>query len=137
MKHVHLLAALTMAACSSGASPGAPPPGGNGVDDVRQACDLRARWTRATVRDCSNCVFVSPAEACTCDPTPERGRCFSQQAAFAREPDCTLDVAGCAQMCAPTDCACIDACYAPHPPCRKAKSAVDGCVAQVCAPLCR
>ena len=128
-----LLAFLAVAACSSTGS--TPPPGANGVNDVRKACEIRATWTRGTTDACGVCFGQTITPRCACSTHDFAGKCSEQQAAKAKEPTCD-GIENCVTACKPTDCACIDGCYAGKA-CRVAASAVDGCTAEICAADCR
>jgi hypothetical protein len=122
-----------LAACS--ASPSSPPPD-NGVNDVLQACQVRAAWQHATSTACNTCIGLATTPRCPCTDREEAGKCSDQRSAVLHEPTCG-DVDTCVGRCDRTDCACIDGCYAGKPVCRTLASASDGCVAKVCDSSCR
>lgn len=127
------LACLSVAACSSDAD---PPASTNGVDDVRDACELRLSWKAGSSSRCSYCLAAVANPPCECSEQHDfAGLCEEQQAARSREPSCE-GVEECRFECGTGDCACVDACYRDKDACRKAASALDGCVAEVCAPEC-
>ncbi len=112
-------------------------PGSNGVDDVTKACEIRATWTHATSTACSSCYSYATTPRCDCTDLDYAGKCSGQQKTKVDEPSCA-DVDTCIRACtSTTDCACVDACYTNKAACRKAASAVDGCVAETCDEHCR
>lgn len=127
-----------VAACSSSTSSGnaAPPPAGNGVNDVAKACAIRTTWQNASSGICNQCMGLAIAPHCDCETEEYGGRCNAQQTAKAAEPSCD-GVGACLGGCKVDDCACIDGCYAGKDACRTVSSAVDGCVADVCTTYCR
>jgi hypothetical protein len=132
-----LLSLCLLAACSSGS--GAPPQptnGGNGVDDVKQACLLQGQWTHPLATNCVQCKYFVGVAACACDPNPQRGMCLMQNQAMTNEPDCGQQITSCVMGCG-TDCNCVDACYSGHAACRSAASALDGCTVAVCDSTCK
>jgi hypothetical protein len=128
------LTVLSIACASNGGS--APPaPSGNGVNDVRKACEVRAAWARATEASCLTCVGLATTPKCTCSDPAVSGKCVEQQQAKNAEPSCE-GTADCTTRCARTDCACVEACYAGKA-CRPLAAAVDGCAASICDGQCR
>ncbi len=124
--------AVALVACSSKDYDTA----GNGVNDVVAACRIGVPWVR-TRDECSACIAAAPAARCDC---PEfkaySAACEEQAAARRNEPSCTYEIETCALGCG-TDCDCVDRCYANAPGCRRAASARDGCVAEVCDKYCK
>lgn len=119
--------------CSSEADPLAPT---NGVDDVREACEVRGSWTAPSSERCGYCVAAAANPPCSCsEEEPFAGRCQEQQSVRSKEASCE-GVEECRFTCPSSDCACIDACYAGKEACRRAASAFDGCIAEVCGPEC-
>ena len=127
--------AFSVVACSSTSNEDSPK-AGNGVNDVLKACDIRTTWTHASSSVCSTCIGYATTPRCPCADADYAGKCSDQQAARTAEASCD-GVDTCIHACDVTDCACVDACYANAPACRARASAVDGCVADVCAPSCR
>jgi hypothetical protein len=110
--------------------------GGNGVNDVRAACDIRATWAGATSDGCVECLAQIQAPACGCESEREFiEMCLPQHESLLAEPTCD-GVRACANDCK-DDCACVDACYAGKDACRRVSSAFDGCAADVCDTYCR
>jgi hypothetical protein len=109
------LAAVALVGIASCSDP--EPSNGNGVNDVRKACDIQQSWARGTTLDCRRCV--------------------AQANARGAEPDCTQAVNDCVILCPAGDCACLDGCYAANAKCRAASSALLGCTTDVCDPRCR
>ena len=110
----------------------------DGVNDVKAACEIRATWKNGAADKCKNCLASAAQPACDCELFKEfGGKCHEQNVARQSEVDCTDPVLSCTYKCASTDCACLDGCYATAAKCRAAASAVDGCVADVCAPYCQ
>lgn len=108
----------------------------NGVDDVKGACEIRVTWKRLNTESCVTCISAAPSVSCECPEFKDfAGKCEPQGAARRNEPSCTVAIDECVNNCK-TDCACVDACYARDPGCRRVTSARDGCVAEVCAPYC-
>lgn len=127
--------ASAVVACSSDDSSPPVAPSDNGVDDVRQACEIRLAWRGATTSQCTSCLAAAANPPCACTDTKAYGgRCESQQNARARAP-CD-GVEACRFACPISDCGCLDACYAQKDACRAATSALEGCVAKVCAEEC-
>ena len=110
----------------------------NGVNDVRAACEIRTTWKSGAADKCKNCLASAAQAACDCELFKEfGGKCHPQNVARQSEADCSDPVLSCVYKCASTDCACLEGCYATAAKCRAAASAVDGCVADVCAPYCQ
>ncbi len=128
---VPLLAAVLVACASSST----PTSSGNGVNDVRKACEIRATWSRAGGSACLTCMGIATTPKCSCSDPAVSGKCSEQQEAKNAEASCA-GTTDCTSKCAPTDCACIDACYAGKA-CRTFASAVDGCAASICDGQCR
>ena len=124
---------LASTACS--ASPGDPPPT-NGVNDVLQACRIRASWKSASATACNTCIGLATSPRCACTDADYAGKCSEQQSAKTKEPSCE-GTDTCVNTCDRSDCACVDRCYASKPACRTPAAAVDGCVAEVCDSFCR
>jgi hypothetical protein len=110
------------------------PKSGNGVNDVKLACEIRAKWNR-TGNDCSLCEtgVVSPRCECT-SLAAYSAACLDQ--ADARKKACAESVDTCVFTCDRTDCACIEACYTSDT-CKAASAARDGCIAEACESHCR
>jgi hypothetical protein len=128
--------ALTAAAagCSSDDDPSAAPD--NGVDDVRQACEIRLSWQGSTSSRCSYCLAAAANPPCACTEAKVfAGKCETQQTVRSKESSCA-GVEECRFACSPSDCGCLDACYAQKDACRSATAALDGCVAKACAEEC-
>ncbi|MBS2014481.1 MAG: hypothetical protein JST00_16465 [Deltaproteobacteria bacterium] len=126
-------AALVVAAAACGGDDAA---NGNGVNDVKKACEIRVGWKNLDSSRCLECIGAAPAPPCECEAIKEfAGRCESQGAARAREPACTLKIEQCVNDCK-KDCACIDVCYQESAACRAVSAARDGCVAEQCAAAC-
>lgn len=126
------LAAFVPLACASD-----PEARDNGVNDVRGACEVRASWKNADAPDCRTCQTSAVLQRCECESLREfSGACVAQADDRRAEPSCTAALDQCVQGCAPTDCGCLDGCYATAQACRQASSARDGCVAEVCAKFC-
>lgn len=112
------------------------PPHGNGVNDVRGACLLRASWTAPLAEKCAQCRSVASLEDCGCEALKDFGaKCVVQGRAKRAEPTCTPAIDDCVLACG-SDCGCADACYASAPACKGVAAAQDGCVADVCASYC-
>lgn len=108
----------------------------NGVDDVKLACEVRLGWQGTTSSRCIHCLSAAANPPCACsEAKPFAGVCETQQAARSKEATCD-GVESCRFACAPSDCACLDACYAERDACRRAASALDGCIAKACAEEC-
>jgi hypothetical protein len=131
-----LLSSFAIACSSTSSSAPSVQNAGNGVDDVMQACAIRAAWQQTLTPACTTCFAETPAQACSCDSDPDRAKCLEQSQAKAAEPDCSTALSDCTIACH-NDCACVDACYVGHDACRKVAAAFDGCVAAVCDPSCR
>lgn len=124
---------VVVAACSH--SSGSPAPT-NGVNDVLQACQMRAPWKNASSTACNNCIGLATTPRCPCTDQDYAGKCSDQAAAKNQEPTCS-GVDACLAKCDRADCKCVDGCYASVPACRRAASAEDGCVVEICDAYCR
>ncbi len=126
--------ALALNACSSDDASAAAPD--NGVNDVRQACEIRLSWQGATSSRCTYCLAAAANPPCACSEAKGyAAKCETQQRARSKEASCA-GVEECRFACSPSDCNCLDACYAQKDACRAATAALDGCVAKVCAEQC-
>jgi hypothetical protein len=124
-------ALVALTACSSKEDPPR-----NGVDDIVKACQLRAAWKNPTAEDCVNCVAAAPSPECACEDFKDfAGLCKVQDDARRAEASCTSAMEDCARACK-TDCACMEACYAQAPACKRIIDGRDGCVVDVCTPYC-
>lgn len=111
--------------------------GGSGVDDVKQACEIRAAWTQAQSEACTTCTISAyTSDDCECEKDEYRGLCHAQIVARNEEPDCVFEIDACVSACQ-ADCTCVDGCYANHPTCKPLQAAYDGCLADVCNDACR
>ncbi|MCW5832601.1 MAG: hypothetical protein KIS78_09350 [Labilithrix sp.] len=129
------LLAVATVACSADAD--ADPVGSNGVNDVSQACAIRAQWTRPNSTDCNECIGIASVAKCDCTAIKDyAGLCSTQQNAKNEEPTCA-GVGECVFKCDASDCACVEACYSGKEVCRERASALDGCLADVCDTYCR
>lgn len=110
----------------------------NGVNDVRGACTIRASWTNTARDKCINCRASATSPVCDCEAFKEfAGLCHSQDQARLAEPSCTTAVKDCAHNCPPSDCECVEGCYASAEACKRVVAATDGCVTEVCAQYCQ
>lgn len=124
---------LSIAACSDDDDDGAKT--GNGVNDVRASCEVRAKWNR-NGNDCIVCEAAVISPPCECPSLKAfGGACLDQ--ANARASACAEEVKSCVFKCDQADCNCIDSCYANGDACKKAAAARDGCIAEACAPYCK
>ena len=140
-RHIFIALGLSLLGVATFACSGddedAAPPTTNGVNDVVQACAIRAQWTQASSLNCNDCLGVASVAKCDCTASKEyAGRCFTQQDAKTKEPACA-GVGECVFKCAANDCACVDACYANNDACRVRAAALDGCLAEICDASCR
>ena len=111
------------------------PKGGNGVDDVSAACEIRAKWNRSG-NDCSICEAAVISQRCDCTSLAAFGAaCLDQQT--ARKKVCSEAVDDCISACDRTNCACIEACYTNGDACQRASAARDGCIVEVCDSHCK
>jgi hypothetical protein len=111
------------------------PKDGNGVNDVRLACEIRTKWVR-TGNDCDVCEAGVVAPHCDCSSLKAfSAACLDQ--ANARSPVCPESIDNCVNACNRTDCNCIDACYATDARCKSASAARDGCITDACADHCK
>ena len=110
----------------------------NGINDVREACIIRASWANTTRDKCVNCRASATSPICECEAFKEfAGKCYSQDQARLGEASCTQAIKDCAHNCPEKDCGCVEACYAPAAACKRLAAATDGCVTDVCAQYCR
>jgi hypothetical protein len=115
-----------------------PPPPDNGVNDVHQACEIRNTWTKRGDLRCSSCITAAPEPTCNCEQFKDfAALCLTQGDARRADPQCTIDLDNCVNLCDKTNCDCIDGCYAAAPSCKTHDAARDGCVADVCAQYCK
>lgn len=109
---------------------------GNGVDDIRKACEIRVGFKNLDTSRCLTCMGAASAPPCECEALKEfAGKCEKQGTARGKEPGCTLKIEQCAADCK-KDCNCLDACYNESAACRAVTAARDGCVAEQCASAC-
>lgn len=109
-----------------------------GSNDLRVACEQRRTWTRSKTVTCLECVATAPLPACECTvKQPYVGRCAQQLKLKLANPECDQTLGVCVNACKSDDCGCLEACYASRKTCRARVSALDGCVAEVCDPICR
>ncbi len=111
------------------------PKSGNGVNDVRASCEIRAKWNR-TPEKCGLCEAAVVAPRCECTELAEFSAACIEQA-DARTPVCPETIDTCVASCNRNDCNCIDGCYAANAACKNASAARDGCVADACSSYCR
>src|SRR4051812_23823261 len=71
---------------------------GNGVDDVKKACDARGVWTRSKETSCFACTSFVASAPCTCNALA--GKCHTQAQAQSAESDCSEAVKSCVSSCA-------------------------------------
>jgi hypothetical protein len=127
-----LVMSLICAACSSEDDP----PLDNGVNDVRQACDIRMAWKNPSADKCSLCQAAAPVKPCGCEAFAGfDGVCQQQGEARRGEASCVQAIDECVVNCA-KDCGCVEACYANAPACKQATAARDGCIAKKCTAYC-
>ncbi|MCS6898314.1 MAG: hypothetical protein RMJ98_05605 [Myxococcales bacterium] len=108
-----------------------------GVNDVRAACEVRARWTRRDSGDCAACRAAVVLPPCGCELFRDvEARCVTLADARRRQPQCTQALDACVSTCPPNDCGCLDHCFEGADDCRQATSARDGCITEVCTPYC-
>lgn len=111
------------------------PKTGNGVNDVRVACELRSKWNRVN-NNCSLCEAAVVSPRCECSELAAFSAACLQQS-DARKGVCAEAVEVCVNECAATDCNCIDGCYAADERCKSASAARDGCITDACAEQCK
>lgn len=111
------------------------PKNGNGVNDVRRACELRAKWNRVD-NQCSVCEAAVVSPRCDCSELAAFSAACIEQA-DARRPVCSEDIDKCVNTCARDDCNCIEGCYANDARCKSASAARDGCITDACAKYCK
>lgn len=122
--------ACAVVACSSS-------DGGNGVNDVKQACETRLAWTQASSEACNACkISAYTSDECDCKKDEYRGLCNQQLVARNAEADCVYTIDECVTACR-EDCTCIDGCYADHAKCKPLQAAYDGCITDVCDDACK
>src|SRR5262245_35656546 len=124
------LAAVIVAACGEDL-----PKSGNGVNDVRKACEIRAGFNR-NGNDCGVCEAAVVAPRCDCSTLKDVSAACSAQA-DDRRPVCAEAIDTCVNKCKPSDCECVEGCYANDPQCKSASAARDGCIAETCASHCK
>jgi hypothetical protein len=111
------------------------PRNGNGVNDVRAACELRTSWVRVK-NQCSICESAVISPRCECSELAAFSGACSEQT-DARKPVCAGSIDDCVHVCALTDCNCIEGCYANDARCKSASAARDGCITETCASYCK
>jgi hypothetical protein len=110
---------------------------GNGVNDVKQACQIRAAWSRSG-ENCSICEAAVVSPQCDCEALKDfTAACMDQ--AEARKTACgdTLPFDTCVNTCQKPDCDCVERCYANQEACKRASDARDGCIAAACESFCK
>lgn len=109
----------------------------NGSNDLRKACEVRLGWKRSKEVKCLECITTAPLATCNCTVSaPYVGKCAQQLDLKRASADCDQPLERCVGSCSLNDCGCIDTCYATHQECRARASALEGCVSEVCGPLC-
>ena len=111
------------------------PKAGNGVNDVRTACEIRTQWNR-TDNQCNVCEAAVVAPRCECSELAAFSAACIEQA-DARKPACPESVDTCVFACKATDCTCIETCYANDARCKQAAAARDGCITDACSQYCK
>lgn len=110
---------------------------GNGVNDVKAACEAQQQWTRKSDQSCITCrVSAISSPDCDCTRDEYRGLCHEQTAAKADEPDCSVDIESCIVSCK-DDCGCVDACFESRTACKQRVAALEGCLTDVCNDTCK
>jgi hypothetical protein len=111
------------------------PKNGDGVNDVRQACEIRAKFVRVNNK-CGLCEASVVAPRCECVELKDFSAACIEQA-DKRKGVCNDAIDTCVNTCKADDCNCIDNCYAADANCRSASGARDGCIAEACADYCK
>lgn len=134
-----LFVCLLAAACGkTGEDTGTTSSASNGVNDLKESCEIRATWQSATVRQCTDCISAAPSPACDCEEFKAfGGMCLTQDTAKRADTTCTTDMDTCAKTCATGDCDCYANCYNASPTCKAEAAAREGCITQVCDPYCK
>lgn len=126
-----LVALVAVAACGKGYDTG-----GDGVNDVAKACNIRVAWNTAKDQ-CTPCMAAAKTPRCECPEFKDySAACHDQESARRAEPSCTDAIEACTVDCK-NDCNCVERCYANAPACRRAASARDGCIVEVCDKYCK
>jgi hypothetical protein len=115
----------------------APACGGrnDGVNDVAQACAIRAQWKNDQAKECLNCRASVGSPPCDCTEFKAyAGKC-EPQAGEARAA-CPETFETCARSCK-QDCTCLSKCYDGNAACKNAAAARDGCLTDVCTAVCK
>jgi hypothetical protein len=129
-----LFLGAAISACAS-ANGNAVEVSGNGVNDVKKACEITSAWKQESASECINCVVSVVREPCNCSSFKAyAGRCLAQQKDV--QAACDEALLTCARDCK-KDCACAEACYAAAPACKQAAAARDGCKESVCTSVCK
>lgn len=111
------------------------PKSGNGVNDVKLACEIRLTWNRSN-QDCGLCEVGVVSPRCECSELAAfSAACMDQQE--ARKAVCTEEIDRCVFACNRDDCACIEACYVEGDACKIASAARDGCISEACESFCK
>lgn len=111
------------------------PKNGNGVNDVRLACEIRTKWNRSN-EECGLCEAGVISPRCECSELKDfSALCIDQQ--NARKQACAESVEYCISACDRSNCDCIDGCYANAEACKKAAAARDGCITDACESYCK
>lgn len=124
------LVALSVIACGED-----EPKAGNGVNDVRKACDLRIAWNRSA-QNCSVCESAVVSPRCECEQLKDFSAACIEQA-DSRKAACAQAVDECVFKCDREDCSCIDQCYVNDAACKQASAARDGCIVEACTKYCQ
>jgi hypothetical protein len=109
---------------------------GNGVNDVRAACEIKAKWVATDQNQCYICAASVLYPRCSCTALAAfSGACSDQ--ADARKPVCPQSIDDCVNGCKANDCDCLDTCYANNEACKAASGARDGCQVDACSQYCK
>ena len=133
------LGAVAVAACALalGTAACGGKDGGNGVNDVKLACEARNAWTQSEGEACKACLISAYTSGeCDCKRDEYRALCHEQLVTRNAEVDCVYEVDLCVSACK-GDCACADSCFDNHAKCKPLQAAYDGFLADVCEDACK
>ena len=132
------LASACSACGKSSENTGTTSSASNGVNDLKQSCEIRATWQNKAVRKCTDCISAAPSPACNCEEFKDfGGMCLTQDQAKRADTTCSGAMDTCAKACPATDCDCYANCYNASASCKAEASAREGCLTQVCGPYCK
>lgn len=109
------------------------------LDGIKGSCEHRNTWKNRSLKQCTRCLGLSSAPACSCPADRETfsGVCAKEQNTKINAKECE-PVWQCTYKCIDrTECDCFAKCFEGHEACHEIAAAVDTCVTETCDSLCR